>query len=217
MRLATRPIMSLSRCLCKGHDDRALRRVHGQPERFSRSIPRADFSGNRPGASIASSPERPRAPSFAGRITMTRFGVRTLGFPEIRREDRLCQLTLRKGLALLVYLAEAKGSVGRDVVATMLWPESSEEVVRARLRRLLHRLQLTLGDDVLTTDRSTVRWSSAIDLQVDSQQFEQACDRGEFEPACRRYLGDFLAGFSPGECPQFDELVFFRREALPCR
>ena len=97
---------------------------------------------------------------------MARFSVRTLGFPEIRRDDRLCPLALRKGLALLVYLAEAKGSVGRDVVATMLWPESPEEVVRARLRRLLHRLQLTLGD-VLTTDRSTVRWSSAIDLQVD--------------------------------------------------
>src|SRR5215468_2434253 len=71
---------------------------------------------------------------------MARFSVRTLGFPEIRRDDRVCQLALRKGLALLVYLAEAKGSVGRDVVATMLWPESSEDVVRARLRRLSAKL-----------------------------------------------------------------------------
>jgi DNA-binding SARP family transcriptional activator/pimeloyl-ACP methyl ester carboxylesterase len=145
---------------------------------------------------------------------MARFSLRTLGFPEIRRDDRPCRLVLRKGVALLVYLGEAKGSVGRDVVATMLWPESSEEIVRARLRRLLHRVQLTLGDDVLTTDRSTVRWSSAIDLQVDSQQFEQACDCGEFERACRLYQGDFLEGFSPGGCPQFDEWAFFRREAL---
>jgi DNA-binding SARP family transcriptional activator len=108
---------------------------------------------------------------------MARFSVRTLGFPEIRRDHRLCRLALRKGLALLVYLGEAKGPVGRDVVATMLWPESPEEVVRARMRRLLHRLQLTPGDDALTTDRSTVRWSSASDLQLDSQLFEQACDR----------------------------------------
>src|SRR5262249_47378977 len=103
---------------------------------------------------------------IAGRITMARFSLRTLGFPEIRRDDRPCQLALRKGLALLVYLAEAKGAVGRDVLATMFWPESPQEVVRARLRRLLHRLQLTLGDDVLATDRSTVQWSSTIDLQV---------------------------------------------------
>jgi DNA-binding SARP family transcriptional activator len=145
---------------------------------------------------------------------MARFSVRTLGFPEIRRNNRLCQLALRKGVALLVYLAEAKDSVGRDVVATMFWPESPEDVVRARLRRLLHRLQRALGDDVLTTDRSSVRWSSAIELQVDSQAFEQACDRGEFERACRLYVGDFLVGFSPGDCSHFDKWAFFRREAL---
>ena len=87
---------------------------------------------------------------------MTGFSVRALGFPEIRRDDRLCQLALRKGLALLIYLAEAKGSVGRDVIATMFWPESPDEVVRARLRRLLHRLQLSIGDDILMTDRSTI-------------------------------------------------------------
>lgn len=144
---------------------------------------------------------------------MVLFSVRTFGFPEVRCDGQLCQLTLRKGLALLIYLAEAKGPVGRDLVATMLWPESAEEVVRARLRRLLHRLQLTLGD-VLTCDRSTIRWSSAIDLQVDSRLFEQACDRGEFERACRLYQGDFLEGFSPGDCPQFDEWAFFRKEAL---
>ena len=144
---------------------------------------------------------------------MARFSIRTFGFPEIRRDDQLCQLALRKGLALLIYLAEAKGPVGRDVVATLLWPEDSEEIVRARLRRLLHRLQQTLGD-VLSSDRSTVRWSSAIELEVDSRAFEEACDRGEFEAACRLYRSDFLEGFSPGDSPQFDEWVFFRGEAL---
>lgn len=145
---------------------------------------------------------------------MALFSVRTLGYPEIRRDDRPCPLPLRKGLALLIYLVEAKGPVGRDVVATLLWPDSSEDVVRARLRRLMFRLRLTLGDNVLTSDRSTVRWSSAIDLQLDSHLFEQACDGGEFERACRHYSGDFLEGFSPGDCPQFDEWAFFRREAL---
>ncbi|MGF6660484.1 DNA-binding SARP family transcriptional activator/pimeloyl-ACP methyl ester carboxylesterase [Paraburkholderia atlantica] len=147
-------------------------------------------------------------------MTMALFNVRTLGFPEIRRDDQPCPIGLRKGLALLVYLAEAKGPVGRDTVATMLWPDSSEDVVRVRLRRLMYRLQLTLGDDVLTTDRSTLRWSLAIGLQIDSQLFEQACDVGEFERACRQYSGDFLDGFSAGDCPQFDEWAFFRREAL---
>jgi DNA-binding SARP family transcriptional activator len=144
---------------------------------------------------------------------MASFSVRTLGFPEVRCDDRLCPLALRKGLALLVYMAEAKGPVGRDVIATMLWPESPAEVVRARLRRLLHRLQLALGD-VLASDRSTVRLSATIDLDIDSRLFEKACDHGDFEHACDLYQADFLDGFSPGDCPQFDEWAFFRREAL---
>lgn len=150
---------------------------------------------------------------FEDRIAMVSFSVRTLGFPEVRCDDRPCPLALRKGIALLVYLAEAKGPVGRDMIATMLWPESPAEVVKARLRRLLHRLQLALGD-VLASDRSTVRLSAAIDLEIDSRLFEEACDRGEFERACGLYQADFLDGFSPGDCPQFDEWAFFRKEAL---
>lgn len=145
---------------------------------------------------------------------MARFSVRTLGFPEVYRDEQLCPLALRRGLALVAYVTGAKGAVGRDVLATMFWPESPEDIVRARLRRLLHRLQATLGSDVLTTDRSTVRWSATVDLQVDCELFESACDRGEFELACRLYRGDFLEGFTLGDCPQFDEWAFFRREAL---
>ena len=62
---------------------------------------------------------------------MAQLSVRTLGFPEIRQDDQLRPLALRRGLALLVYVAEAKGAVGRDVLATMFWPEASNDVVRA--------------------------------------------------------------------------------------
>src|SRR6185503_17447810 len=113
-------------------------------------------------------------------------------FPEIHRDNSPCKLALRKGLALLIYVAEAKGAVGRDALGTLLWPESAPDTVRARLRRLLHRVQLALGADVFETDRTTIRWSTEIGLQVDSNLFEQACDRGDFEQACRLYQGDFL-------------------------
>ncbi|CCD88250.1 conserved protein of unknown function [Bradyrhizobium sp. ORS 285] len=145
---------------------------------------------------------------------MARFSVRTSGFPEIRRDGEPCPLPLRKGLALLVYLAEAKGAVARDVAATMFWPDSADDVARTRLRRLLHRVQLALGDGVLATDRTSLRWSESVAVEVDAQQFEAACDRGDFTLACRLYAGDFLDGFTPGACPQFDEWAFFRREAL---
>jgi DNA-binding SARP family transcriptional activator/pimeloyl-ACP methyl ester carboxylesterase len=145
---------------------------------------------------------------------MAEFSLQTLGFPEIHRDNRPIKLKLRKGLALLIYLAEARGAVARDVMATLLWPESPGETARARLRRMLHRIELALGHHVFETDRNSVRWSPAVELEVDSQLFENACDRGAFEQACLRYRGDFLAGFALTDCPEFEDWAFFRREAL---
>ena len=145
---------------------------------------------------------------------MTGFSLQTLGVPEVHGDDRPIKLNLRKGLALLIYLAEAHGAVTRDVLATLLWPESPRETARARLRRLLHRIELALGQHVFETDRISVRWSPAVDLKVDSHLFESACDRGAFEEACLHYRGDFLAGFSLADCPEFDDWAFYRREAL---
>ena len=145
---------------------------------------------------------------------MTGFSLQTLGFPEIHGDSRPIKLNLRKGLALLIYLAEAQGAVARDVIATLLWPESPSETARARLRRMLHRIELTLGQHIFETDRTSVRWSPAVELKVNSRLFERACERGDFDEACRLYRGDFLAGFSLADCPEFDEWAFFRREAL---
>src|SRR2546429_1430501 len=145
---------------------------------------------------------------------MTAFSLQTLGFPAIHGDNRPIKLKLRKGLALLIYLAEAQGDVARDVIATLLWPESPRKTARARLRRMLHRIELTLGQPVFETDRTSVRWAAAVGLKVDSRLFESACDKGAFEEACLLYRGDFLAGFSLGDCPEFDDWAFFRREAL---
>ena len=145
---------------------------------------------------------------------VTGFSLQTFGFPEIHGDSRPIKLNLRKGLALLIYLAEAQGAVARDVIAALLWPESSGDTARARLRRMLHRIELTLGQQVFEADRTSMRWSPAVELQVDSHLFESACDRGAFEEACQRYRGDFLAGFCLADCPEFEDWAFFRREAL---
>lgn len=140
--------------------------------------------------------------------------LRIFGFPEVHADGGPIKLALRKGLALLVYLAEAKGAVARDVAATLLWPEADRETGLARLRRLLHRVELTLGQPVFETDRVSVRWSPAVALEVDAHLFESACDQGAFEEACAIYRSDFLTGFSPEGSSEFDDWAFFRREAL---
>lgn len=65
---------------------------------------------------------------------MTAFLLGAFGFPEVHADDRPIKLNLRKGLALLIYLGEANGAVARDVLATLLWPETSREIGLARLR-----------------------------------------------------------------------------------
>ena len=148
---------------------------------------------------------------------MPGFALRTLGFPEIYCDDEPSKLALRKGLALLIYLADAQRPVAREVAANLLWPETDAETSRARLRRLLHRIEHALGRAIFETDRTSIRWSSAIEVTIDSHRFESACDRGDFVEACLLYRGDFLAGFSLADCPEFEDWAFYRREALKSR
>jgi DNA-binding SARP family transcriptional activator len=63
-------------------------------------------------------------------------------------EDLLSQ---PKALALLAYLAIARprGVHQRDRLVGLFWPELDQEHARASLRKLLHRLKQTVGEDVI--------------------------------------------------------------------
>lgn len=145
---------------------------------------------------------------------MTALSLATFGYPEVEADGRAVRLNLRRGLGLLVYLADAKGGVARDALAALLWPESPAETARARLRRLLHRIEQAVGQPVFESDRTTIRWAPSVALKLDAREFETACDLGDFEQACRLYRGDFLAGFALDDSREFDDWAFFRREAL---
>ena len=145
---------------------------------------------------------------------MTAFSLGTFGFPEVHADGRPIKLNLRKGLALLVYLAEAKGAVARDVIATLLWPEADRETGLARLRRLLHRVELALGEPVFETDRTSVRWSPAVELRS-----TRISSRTPAIAARLKRPAGFIAATSwrasrPTTAPEFDDWAFFRREAL---
>src|SRR4051812_37850791 len=143
---------------------------------------------------------------------MERLTFRLLGFPEFRLNGRRVELALRKAAALLVYLAEAGGPVAREVAATLLWPETDEEAARARLRRTLHKIRIAFGSEIISATGASL--SLALPVEVDAKVFEHACNADE---AADIYKGDYLAGFSLPDCREFEEWVFFRREALRSR
>ena len=148
---------------------------------------------------------------------MERLEFRLLGFPEFRLNGRRVELALRKAAALLIYLAEAGGPVAREVAAALLWPEADEEAARARLRRTLHKVRITFGSRVIAAAGPSLSLHPSLSVEVDSKAFEQACNFGPLDLAGGIYKGDFLAGFSLPDFPEFEEWAFFRREALRSR
>jgi DNA-binding SARP family transcriptional activator len=140
--------------------------------------------------------------------------LRTLGYPQVFRDGHPAKLTLRKGIALLIYLAEAHGPASRDQLAALFWPDNTAGAARAALRRTVHRVQNAVGEGLLSADRASLQWSLDTHVEVDAHEFERACQQASFEIACQRYSGEFLSGFSLADCPAFNDWAFFRRETL---
>lgn len=143
----------------------------------------------------------------------------------MERGGRGADLALRKGQALLAYLAATGRAHSRDALATLLWPESDQQSGRASLRRTLHRMSQVLGPDILAVTAETVSVSAKSDLWLDVTAFEEAAAAGlnqgptaaslaDLRRAADLYVDDFLAGFSLADCPDFDEWQFFRADAL---
>src|SRR6266480_3624988 len=148
---------------------------------------------------------------------MSQIDLQLFGYPKIRVDGRPVSLPLRKALAALTYVVEAQTPVSRDAVATLLWPEADEATARSRLRRLLHRTHQHLGVGIIASDRISLCAAPGIELRVDTQALEQACQEGDFANASRLYRADYLGTFSVEGCPDFDDWAFFRREALRSR
>jgi DNA-binding SARP family transcriptional activator len=159
-----------------------------------------------------------------------------LGAPEVHLGAKRLTFPTRKTLALLSYLALQGGEQPREHLAALLWPESSPERSHASLRNTLSHLQSALrlarGQRrvaYLSVTHHALALNPEADIQLDLQAVERAYslargDRGRRAPpegstsqpalqsAAACYRGDFLAGFSLGDAPGFDDWVASQRE-----
>ena len=130
-----------------------------------------------------------------------------------------------KSRALLSYLAvQSQRSFRREVLAGLLWPNRPESAARADLRQALHRLRRALGDlenavPFLLANPQEVQINPQSDYCLDVDLLCQGiasyrqhhpgsgcpCDDclPRLENAASLYHGDFLAGFSLPDAPQF--------------
>jgi len=129
--------------------------------------------------------------------------------------------------ALLAYLAvEANRAHPREKLAGMLWPERSEGVARAYLRRLLVNLRRVIGDyqadpPFLRITRQTVQFNTHSDAWVDVTAFltlvrsRESTDPEtihQLEEAVELCRGGFLEGFSLADSAALEEWVLLSRE-----
>ena len=159
-----------------------------------------------------------------------------LGPPEVRLGENLVMFPTRKTLALLIYLAIETGAQPRDHLAALLWPEASPERSHGSLRNTLDHLQTALRQasgqaqtSYLSVAHNSLSLNPDANIDFDLQTVERAymlarADRASrtlpegsanlplLQSAADCQRGEFMAGFSLGDAPTFDDWAAIQRE-----
>lgn len=128
----------------------------------------------------------------------------TLGPPEVRAEDARVRVP-PKPLALLVYVAAGtpRGSVRRDELLALFWPDRDADHARNALNQALHQLRSRLGNGIL---ESRGKDELLLDGRVgtDLERFRAKLEAARREDALELYQGRFLEGFHVRGAPAFE-------------
>ncbi|WP_420641296.1 tetratricopeptide repeat protein [Candidatus Leptofilum sp.] len=157
------------------------------------------------------------------------------GFAASIAGKAITQFRTDKMRALLAYLAmNGERPFRRELLATLLWPDWSDEAARRNLRQTLHRLRQmldklapNLGKDLFTTTRQTVQLNGAV-VSLDVAHFQhhlqtiethahtslQSCSHclERMQQAAALYQGDLLAGFNVKDAFPFEEWLIVQQE-----
>lgn len=119
------------------------------------------------------------------------------GYPRAGAGGRALPLRLRHGFALLALLAERGRPVARDELVALLWPDAAPGVGRARLRRLLHELQLQVGQPVADGDAQVL--ALARGWHCDLHATRCAMQAGDWRALLAPQAAELMSGFTiPG-------------------
>lgn len=135
--------------------------------------------------------------------------LRLMGSPAVIYQGRRLKFRSRKVLALLIYLVVEGGWHSREKLVALLWPESDDKRGRASLRSTLARLRRALpAGDYLLTGRGEIAFDFECPIELDLQQIETALQEEDLPEVWQTALttdrGEFLAGFSLPDAPEFD-------------
>ncbi len=146
-------------------------------------------------------------------VTLGRLGFDGQGSDEAAR-----LLDQPKRLAVLLYMTMSQrgGTVTRDQIAALFWPESNATNARNALRQTLSFVRGCLGEGSVTSV-GTHGLAVAASVECDAVQFESLLDRDKREQALKLYRGEFLHGFHVAGSAEFTRWLDLRRSHLSQR
>jgi DNA-binding SARP family transcriptional activator len=150
---------------------------------------------------------------------MSAIEFRTLGTLDLRTADGRelhSLLAQSKRIALLAYLctAQPSGFHRRDKLLGLFWPDVDHEHARASLRKALHVLRHSLGEETILSRGDD---DVAVDFErisCDAVKFEESLRADRFEDALELYGGDLLSGFFVDDAPAFEQWLTSERARL---
>jgi DNA-binding SARP family transcriptional activator len=144
------------------------------------------------------------------------YHIRLLGPPQVDKEGApLPAFRTQKTSALLGYLVRQQQPVSRSYLADLLWGDHSESRGRRNLSNELSHLSTHLPG-LFEADRQTLHFQPTETYWVDTVAFEKLVrppsippkggelEGGKLAEAVALYRGDFMAGFSLDDCPEFE-------------
>lgn len=161
---------------------------------------------------------------------MAELELQLLGSPQIRIAGEPVSTDRRKAVALLAYLAitavDHPTGHSREALAAFFWPDYESSSALAYLRRTLWEINRMLGDGWLDATREEVALTLDAAVRLDVTAFfaatetppsgvEPAARIEQLETAVALYRGDFMAGYTLRDAPDFD--TWQRYQVETCR
>lgn len=151
---------------------------------------------------------------------MSTLSLRLFGTIEVFRDGKpVDDFVTRKAQALFIYLAATRKKHTRAQLATLFWPDLSEQSAKNNLRRVLPSLRKRFAEH-LTITNHTIAFARNAPYELDIERFVDAdtSDGVASMPVAQLrikadlYRGEFLQGFHLPDTPEFDQWVLLERE-----
>ncbi len=129
-------------------------------------------------------------------------GIELTGVDVRRANELLAQM---KVVGLLAYLALAPSGryQRRDRLVGLLWPELDQSHARAALRKAVHAIRGTLGDNALVGRGDEELLLSPDRVFCDAREFTILADSKRLTRALELYRGELMPGFHLTGCAEF--------------